>query len=457
MKTRLLSLWEMLATNYWFIPTLMAGGAIGLAFLTGHWDSVFTAEQARNWGWIWVGSAAGAREMLSVIAGSMITVAGVTFSITIVALAQASSQYGPLLLRNFMEDKSNQVVLGTFIATFIYCLLILRTVHDDQVLDSFVPHISVTCGIVFAVASLAVLIYFIHHVCDALQAENLVARIGCELEETIRREFPESSAEAGVDAPAQGAWNGDSENACLRVRSTGSGYIQAVDTHTLLQIAAAHDTQFFLERHAGDFVAEGNFLLCSTDDVSLTEKTIQKIRRAFILGRHRTPTQDTDHAVHQLVQVAVRALSAGINDSFTAITCVDWLGSALTTMAARKPPPGGVRDEQGKLRLLLKAPSFPRMLEAAFNQVRQNAKHNVAVSIRLMETLERIALQIQRKEDLQAISQQASMIIFDCEEGLENPWDLAMIQALGKKVFTLTEEGRQGPIPDRLFTESRND
>src|SRR5690606_38216850 len=125
------------------------------------------------------------------IAGSMITVAGVTFSITIVALAQASSQFGPLLLRNFMRDTGNQLVLGTFIATFVYCLLVLRTVHEGERVDRFVPHISVTCGIVFALASLAVLIYFIHHICEALPAENLVSGIGHELEKTILREFPE--------------------------------------------------------------------------------------------------------------------------------------------------------------------------------------------------------------------------------------------------------------------------
>ena len=455
MKTRLLSLWETLTTNYWLIPTLMAGGAIGLAFLTSHWDSMLTQEQAKNWGWVWVGSASGAREVLSAIAGSMITVAGVTFSITIVALAQASSQFGPLLLRNFMEDRGNQTVLGTFISTFIYCLLVLRTVHDGAVLDSFVPHISVTCGVIFAIASLAVLIYFIHHVCDALQAENLVARVGRELEETIRREFPETTDDHEPESAPPDEWETTHAN-LLAVCSTGSGYIQGVGTQTLVQLATAHQTRFILERHAGDFVAEGNVLLHSSDPAELPEEAVQKICHSFLLGRHRTPTQDPDYAIHQLVQIAVRALSPGINDSFTAVTCVDWLGSALTTMAGRKPPQPVLRDEQGEVRLILKPAGFPRMLEAAFNQIRQNGKNNVAVSIRLLETLERIAAQAGRREDLQAIAEQVSMVLSDCEHCIENPWDIHTIQALGKKVLAITEEAQQQALPDRVFTQHRN-
>ena len=456
MKTRLLRLWEVLTTNYWLIPTLMLISAGGLAFLTSYWDVQVSQEKVQEWGWVWFGSAEGAREVLSAIAGSMITVAGVTFSITIVALAQASSQFGPMLLRNFMRDRGNQVVLGTFLATFIYCLLILRTVQDGAVGESSVPHLSVTCGIIFAIASLAVLIYFIHHICEELQAENLLARVGRDLESTIRRDFAEDNQEdeEEPDSPPDCPEGLNSEGA--QVRSKDSGYIQAIDTDALVQIASEHEMCFALERHGGDFVAEGNLFLRGSPGKELPEGAVEKICKTFILGRHRTPTQDTDYSVHQLVQIAVRALSPGINDSFTAVTCVDWLGSALATMAGRKTPQACLRDEKGEIRVILKPPSFVRMIGAGFNQVRQNAKGNVAVSIRLLETLERIAAQARRPEDLQAISQQAAMIMSDCEHCIENAWDLAAIQETGRRVLALTDGHRRKQRQPAFSDSQRN-
>ncbi len=192
-SARLAQLWESLRTSYWFVPTVMTAGAVGLSFASVHLDQVVKAEWVRAVGWIWAGSPEGARQVLSTIAGSMITVAGVAFSITIVALTLASTQFGPRLLRNFVRDLGNQVVLGTFVSTFVYCLLVLRTVRGGDVAE-FVPYLSVTLGVAFALASLGVLIYFIHHVSGAIQAEHLIASVADELEDAIERMFPESWA-----------------------------------------------------------------------------------------------------------------------------------------------------------------------------------------------------------------------------------------------------------------------
>ncbi len=141
-------------------------------------------------GWIYTRGPDGARAVLSTIAGSMITVAGVVFSVTIVALSLASNQFGPRLLRNFMRDRGNQIVLGTFVATYLYCLLVMRTVQGMDG-SQFVPHLSVTVAILMAVASLGVLIYFIHHVAVSIQAPELIANVAHELHEAIDRLFPE--------------------------------------------------------------------------------------------------------------------------------------------------------------------------------------------------------------------------------------------------------------------------
>lgn len=175
-SARLANLWESLRTSYWFVPTLMTAGGVALSFASVHLDERVNYKWVRTVGWIWAGGAEGARQVLSTIAGSMITVAGVAFSITIVALTLASNQFGPRLLRNFVRDAGNQIVLGTFIATFVYCLLVLRTVRGEDDTE-FVPYVSVTLGVAFALTSLGVLIYFIHHVAISIQAENLIASV----------------------------------------------------------------------------------------------------------------------------------------------------------------------------------------------------------------------------------------------------------------------------------------
>lgn len=192
MRIRLLNLWEHIRVSFWFIPALMIVAVIVFAVNMIALDRKIGFEPERFWGFMYSVDPEGARSILSTVAGSMITVAGVTFSITIVVLNLASSQFGPRLLRNFMQDRSTQAVLGTFIATFIYCLLVLRSVHTSS-LSFFVPHLSVTVGVVLAIANVGVLIFFIHHIARSIQADRVVASISRELENNIRRIFSEEA------------------------------------------------------------------------------------------------------------------------------------------------------------------------------------------------------------------------------------------------------------------------
>ena len=194
MKTWLMNYWESIRANFWFVPTVMVAGAVALSLVTINLDKVAAYD---NWiatlGWTFTRGPEGSRAVLSTVAGSMMTITSVTFSITIVALQLASSQFGPRLLRNFMRDRGNQISLGTFIATFAYCLLILRTVNGTEE-QRFVPHISVTVGLLMALTSLGVLIYFIHHAAASIQAENVIANVGRDLDQAIARLYPECSA-----------------------------------------------------------------------------------------------------------------------------------------------------------------------------------------------------------------------------------------------------------------------
>ena len=202
MKTFLSTWLERLRASYWVFPSLLAVGAVALSALTLHIDTTINPKWARDTAWIWAGGAEGARNVLATIASSTITVAGVVFSITVVTLTLASSQFGPRLLRNFMNDRGTQLVLGVFVSTFLYCVLVLRAIRGTDQL-TVVPFLSVTCGIVFAVASVGFLIYFIHHIGTSIIAENVIARVADDLRSNIDRLYPNELKPEANDAPAE--------------------------------------------------------------------------------------------------------------------------------------------------------------------------------------------------------------------------------------------------------------
>nr|MBA3387048.1 DUF2254 domain-containing protein [Chthoniobacterales bacterium] len=339
MKTFLSAWLERLRTSYWFIPTLLAAAATALSFLTVHADTLMNAKWVRVTGWIWAGGPEGARTVLATIAGSTITVAGVVFSVTIVSLTLASSQFGPRLLRTFLNDRGTQLVLGVFVSTFLYCLLVLRTIRGTDAAN-FVPFLSVTVGLLFAVASVAFLIFFVHHVSTSILADNLIARVATELREGIDRLYPEDAGRGGVrdaeptedDLPPRFAEEAEA------VAAKASGYIDAIAMENLLALAKEEDLILRLCHRPGDFVAEGATLVWLWPGAKSNEKIRARLCSAFYFGKERTRTQDLEYSIGQLVEVAVRALSPGINDPFTAMTCIDWLGDALIRLAGREIP-----------------------------------------------------------------------------------------------------------------------
>ena len=410
MKTKLLNLWEAVRTSFWFIPGLLVFAAIGLALAIVTIDQQVDLEPNRAFGLLYTGGPEGARAILSTIAGSMITVAGVAFSITIVALTLASSQFGPRLLRNFMRDTGNQMVLGIFIATFIYCLLVLRSVLTvgEHV---FVPSLSVTFAMALALVNVGVLIYFIHHVSTSIQADHVIAAVYRELSENLQRLFPEElgtgSAEGDRDGPRP---EEVSDAHAHRSTASESGYLQAIDSDGLLDLACKSDSLFHLQYRPGEFIVAGSTLVTVECKEPLDESLAEQIADSFISGPQRTPEQDAEFAIHQLVEVAARALSPGINGPFTAITCIDRLGSALCFLAKRAFPSRYCYDEEGELRMIARPITFTGITNAAFDQIRQYGRSSVAVTIRLLEALTMIAAHTRTQEQRQAILRQAEMI-----------------------------------------------
>jgi uncharacterized membrane protein len=420
MRVQVFKTWSRVRSSFWFLPAVMAGGAMVLAFATVALDELVTDWLTLNWGWTFTGGAEGASSLLGAIAGSMITIAGVVFSMTLVALSLASSQLGPRLLRNFMRDTATQMVLGTFVATFLYCLLVLRTIRRaDEI--AFVPHLSVTLSVLLAVASVGVLIYFIHHVSVSIQANEIVARVGTELIEGIERLFPENIGRGAPRIPTEPPDAGFLDTFGREARpvgSAGDGYLQFVDGNALMALAMQEDVVIRLERRPGHYFVAARPLALVWPGSRVTDQLKDRINSAFALGNQRTSVQDIEFSVNQLVEIAIRALSPGVNDPFTAMTCVDHLGSALCRLAQRDMPSPYRHDSQDQLRLIMPVFTFPDVTDAAFNQIRQYGRTSTAVAIRLLETIADVARSVHRPEDCAALLRHAKMIARGASGGL---------------------------------------
>lgn len=446
MKTRLLNLWETIRTSFWLIPSLMVLGAMALSAIAISLDQAVEFDPDEAGTLLYMGGPEGASAILSTIAGSMITVAGVAFSIIIVALTLTSSQFGSRLLRNFVRDKGNQAVLGTFIATFTYCLLVLRSIFGPEG-ENFVPSVSVTFAMALALINVGVLIYFIHHVSTSIQVEHVTASVYRELWERMETYFPkaaEGEQKNGHDMENDaGEDRGDAEQ--CEIESERSGYVQAIDLEGLVQVAKEYDLVIEIPRRPGDFIVPGGPLATVHREKELDEAGRQRVSGAFILGLERTPEQDPEFAIHQLAEIAIRALSPGINDPYTAITCIDQLGSILCYLTRRAFPSPMRFDEDGTLRVKLKALTFEGVVGAAFDQVRQYGRSSVAVTIRLLEALENVARQCIDEEQRAAVRRQAEMIARASDEALPEENDRKDVRARHEGVIKALEgNGNKG-------------
>ncbi len=409
--TRLRAVWERMRGTYWAVPSAMAVVSLVLSIVTIDVDQALTAKFLSHLSWVYTGGPEGARAVLSTIAASMITVAGVTFSITIVALTLASQQFGPRLLRNFLRDLGNQITLGTFIATFIYCLLVLRTVRgtDDE---QFVPHLAVTLGVVLAMLSIGVLIFFIHHIATSIQASQVIANVAADLDGAIDRLFPEQLGHGpltkrGEPAPATPwpAFEGGHT-----VAATRGGYVQAVDSLRMLMVARESNLVVRIEARPGSFVRPGSTLVSIASAPGAADGLDGSLRTAFIIGADRTGTQDLGFFFNQLVELAVRALSPGINDPATARACVDRLAEALCHLAGRRMPSPCRYDDDNVLRVVAAPVTFVEMVDVALTEITRYGRSSVSVSCRLLEAIRDLAPCVSREDDRLALVRHAAFV-----------------------------------------------
>lgn len=398
-RTRLIELSEDIRSSYWLLPSLFAcvGFALGLLLVLA--DAWIGDAWLGRYAWLYGSRPEGARAMLSTIAGSTITVAGVVFSITLAAVTYASGQFGPRLLGNFMRDRGNQTSLGVFIGTYLYCLVVLRTIRSaaetsadtgGAVRDAFVPHLAMFGGLGLAIASTAVLIYFVHHVTSGIHINNVIAQVGRDLVDRIRERSEEQRCAPQVDG--QPLFAGTFEP----VAATKNGYIEAFDFDSLVQIAARHDLVLREVKRAGDFIAEGWTVLEAGSTGSIADSVKDECVGAVTVGRQRTDQQDLRFGIDELVEIAARALSPGVNDPFTAIACIDWLGAALGEFDRSTAAPTHLADKDGTARILLKPVAFEDYLQSAFGQLRRYVAADPNARAHALRTLEELASRVEK-------------------------------------------------------------
>ena len=438
---RLRQFWSNLRSSFWFVPALIVAASIGVALALIEVDSSGGKQWLSSWPRLFGVGAEGARGILSTIAGSMMTVVGVTFSMTLMTLALASSQYTSRILRNFMRDRVTQVVLGSFAGIFAYCLVVLRTIRSSDG-GEFVPSLAVSFAVVLAMGGIGVLIFFIHHIASSIQASSIIASVADETMLAIDRLFPGRLGQGPVDDDEDQAMLPLPERNWQAVPVKRNGYIQSVDSETLVRLAREHKTIVRMEHGVGDFVVQNTTLVWLALENPPEKEFLEDLQAAFSVSRHRTLQQDSAFGIRQIVDIALRALSPSVNDTTTAVMCVDYLTAILARLAERNIP-SSHRYEEGELRLIAIGPTFAGLMAASFDQIRGSATGNVGIMLRMLGAMQTIAALTTSPSRRRALRDQVQWIAELAERTIECPHDRARFES---RLASVSEALETAPI-----------
>lgn len=423
MRARLFNYWDLFRGSFWFLPVVMSTAAVFMGAACVIIDSRM-GTVVRDWApWVETTPSA-ARSALSSIASAMITLAGVIFSITVVTVSMASSQYGSRLLRCFMEDSLADFVMGAFVGTALFSLVTLKSVRDlEDAAHPFVPHLSTALAMLMGLGCVGLLIYFIHDVAVSVQAPKIVQALARDLDSAVDRLFPDD-VEATAVIPATDDVHSSGEPAetsvdpadlpqkVIYVPASGEGYVEGIDLASVAEAASCVSGTARVAVAPGAFLARGDTMVrleCG-EMPDQADSLIAQIQTAFVIGARRTPRQDVSCSIYELVDVAIRALSPGINDPMTAMNCVDRLGAAMGRLVRRQIPPAERRSEDGHLLVLAQVRTSADLIHDAFRQIRQYGASRADVAIRLIETLSAVASAATRDDDLRAIAAEAGAV-----------------------------------------------
>jgi uncharacterized membrane protein len=414
MLPRLLTTWESIRTSLWAVPVLMIAFAVATAILA----MKVRLEVGSDPVWfLYSGDAKQAPAFLSALVTSMITMATLAISITMVVLTLAAQQLGPRLIRIFMGDIRTQLTLGLFTSSVVYLLLVLRGVYgagDDA------PNLAVTIGTFFVLLSTVALLLFVHHLARSIIADTVIESVGSDIDSQAAQLLPERNGD-----PASVAHEPTGNGAPLRVNC--HGYIQAIDTSDIVEAATQAHAAVKLELRAGHLVLQNMIVGHVHPASAATSELAKRVENALIVGRERTPVQDLEFAVRQMVEIAVRALSPGVNDPFTAMVAIDRLTMSLARIMQRGDAQSVWCDGDGHIRLSIPASGFDGLIDVSFNMIRQNGSGSPAILIRLADGLMdlwNLADAKQRK----AIGHHLTMVWKEGRRSIAEPTDLAALK-----------------------------
>ena len=478
LRAQIDKLLEQLRSSYWFVPAVMALAAIVLSFVSTSLDRWLGPEWLQGGYFVAASRPDGARAILTAIGGSMIGVAGTVFSVTMAAVVYASGQYGPRLLTNFLSDRGNQITLGTFTATFVFAIMVLRTIQSPNeskgaavaAAQGFVPHLALIIAIALALCSIAVLIFFIHHVPTRIHISNVIRDIGETLLEAIDERYPKNIGFGAADRKqAEDAWwqlpapfrpgrdrRDEAASDYGEVLSTMRGYIQFLDEKTLMSAARRHTVVVRLNVRPGSFLFDGALVCDVWPAERLTDAVSRDILSAIATGARRTPADDMLFMVDELVEIAARALSPGVNDPFTAVGCIDWVSAALAELADRPTPDPLRTDEDGKLRIVAEPLGFGEYLRLSLGAIREYAAGDKITAVHFLRTLELIGRRCRKGAHVLALTREADDLVELSRTRLTGP-SLREVQAEADIVReALSHARRRRPFPELDGLADRN-
>jgi uncharacterized membrane protein len=411
--------------NLWRIPLRLSFAAVVLFGLTLIPDILDKYHVIHIPSWLTMGSIDDARAILSAMMGAVATVLALIFSVALLVLSMVATLFGPRLLYRFLQDWVTQFTIGLFMGTFVYICLVFLVTHQDPE-SSFIPQISLITSWVLVVVSFGFLVYYSHRIATSIQNPDMIGAIVDDLYV--------AAGSAQVSGPGEGTGPVPDDAAILRQAETGailacakSGYLQHVDHGALVAAARAADALIVLRFRPGQFVLRGE-LLAAIVPREKAHEVERAINHGIHIGRHRTLTQDSEFGISQVVEIAIRALSPAVNDTYTGVACVDWLADALLTLAERAPLEGNWYDTDSKLRVWMPSVRLERLVKLAFDQIRQASTTTPAVLIRQLESIRRLAPRLPEacrqglSDQADAILETASALVALDRRNLEAAW-----------------------------------
>lgn len=363
--------------------------------------------------WLSIGNVEDARVMLSSILQAVSTVLGLVFSVVLLVLSMAASQFGPRLLRRFILDQNGQGTIGLFSATFLFSLFALVVARAENG-HEFVPQLTTITAVALMIASFAALIAYSQSIRKEIQAGNLIARVTEDLSRAIANYIAlrktcaeENATNTPVENPAILRQRCADEG--YPILASNAGYLQAIDYDSLIATATANDAVISLKIHSGNFIISGT-VLAHIIPAEKGELLVQSINNALRIGPNRTITQDPEFAFAQIVEIGIRALSMAINDSFTGIACVDWLSNNILSLVNLPETGESWQDKTGHTRLIEIPVKYPRLVGAAFDMMRESGADNPSILIRMLQNFTRMGPHFKSNAQRDAIMRQVTAI-----------------------------------------------